>query len=180
LSGSGSNVRPSLFVLSVAYREWRSHHWLLDPTPHPSVLLQMSRHIECSVITISSAQMLPNWMTHLGVRLDLKPARTQVTFTSKCEDWRRVVVSNLPLLRIISNTHPNMVLASATEAKSKLIICVCRKALRLDIPPYVEGHLEAHNQYALVDLTSTVSERMLACSMFRPCSSTWSKQHDVP
>jgi len=53
-------------------------------------------------------------VAYLGIRLDLKPPRTQMTLTPERVDWRRVILSNLLLLSVVSHAHSDVVIAGAT------------------------------------------------------------------
>lgn len=53
-------------------------------------------------------------LTHLGIRLYLKPAATQVTLAPKGVYGGREVVADLLLLGVVPDVHPNVIVACAT------------------------------------------------------------------
>jgi hypothetical protein len=50
---------------------------------------------------------------HLGIRLDLEPAITQVTFTAERIYGRRVIRPNFLLFGIVTDAHPDVIITSA-------------------------------------------------------------------
>jgi hypothetical protein len=76
------------------------------------------------------------------VRFNFDSVRTSGTFHTKVPNLRGVVVAILLLLRIEPSSFPYV-----------------RIAL---LAPDIERHFKPNNQYALVELSGTISERMLA------------------
>lgn len=92
--------------------------------------------------------------------MNLEPAITQMAFTPKREDGCRVVCTDFLLFGIVSHTHTNVVVTCSTVNET-VRLEVSPNLIR-NVPPYIEGQFKTRNQNALVDLSSSISQRMLA------------------
>lgn len=66
--------------------------------------------------------------THFRVRLNFKPPVAQVTLAAERVDRCRVIVPHFFLLRIVTDTHANMIVACSAELGNVIKDC-CAKPL---------------------------------------------------
>jgi hypothetical protein len=84
-------------------------------------------------------------ISYLGIRLDFEPARTQVAFAPKRVDWRRVVISDFLLFRIVTDAHPDVTVACAAIRWLRSGTRRGFMSNEIDVPPYVERKFKSHN-----------------------------------
>ena len=97
--------------------------------------------------------------TNFRVRLDLKPAVTQMAFTPERKYGRRIIVANLLLFRIVPNAHSDVVIACSTGTYPMSLVTNTTLEFRY-LPPDIEWQFKPSNQDALVELASSISQCM--------------------
>jgi len=80
------------------------------------LLTRSGGHDVSCILHISKSFRLQNTESpaYLRICLNFKPTIAQVTFTPKGENWGREVCANLLLLRVITHSHTDMIIACAT------------------------------------------------------------------